>query len=97
MPAKRVKPVRVARLAPASNGCHFLKVVEGEKVDQYHLTPLRAEAGALAYRFAKLNGEVYEVRVSPEGATSCGCKGMAYRGRCRHTAALVALRSAGKL
>jgi hypothetical protein len=97
MPAKRVKPVRVARLTPATKGCHFLKVVEGEKVDQYHLTPLRAEAGALAYRFAKLGGDVYEVRVSSEGTTSCGCKGMAYRGRCRHVESLVALRSAGKL
>jgi hypothetical protein len=94
---KTTKPARVARLTPASNGCHFLKVVEGKKVDQYHLTPLSAEAGALAHRFAKLNGEVYEVRVSPEGMTSCGCKGMAYRGHCRHVESLVALRSAGKL
>jgi hypothetical protein len=94
---KTTKPIRTARLTPASNGCHFLKVVEGEKVDQYHLTPLQAEAGALAYHFAKLNGEIYEVRVSAEGSTSCGCKGMAYRGRCRHTAALLALRDVGKL
>lgn len=94
---KTTKPVRTARLTTASNGCHFLKVVEGEKVDHYHLTPLPTDAGGLAYRFAKLNGEVYEARVSPEGLTSCGCKGMAYRGRCRHTQALRALRNAGKL
>jgi hypothetical protein len=75
MSAKRVKPVRVARLTPAGRGCHFLKVIEGEKVDQYHLTPLRADAGALAYRFAKLNGEVYEVRVSPEGRPPAGARG----------------------
>jgi hypothetical protein len=97
MRAKQAKPVRVARLTPGTNGCHFLKVVEGEKVDQYHLTPLPTDAGGLAYRFAKLNGEVYKARVSPEGLTSCGCKGMAYRGHCRHTAALVALRNAGKV
>jgi hypothetical protein len=97
MRAKRVKPVRMARLTPASNGCHFLKVTEGKKVDHYHLTPLRTESGALACRFAKLNGEVYEVRVSPEGATSCDCKGHEYRNYCRHTQALIALRNAGKL
>jgi hypothetical protein len=97
MSAKRVKPVRVARLTPAGRGCHFLKVIEGEKVDQYHLTPLPTDAGGLAYRFAKLNGDVYEARVSAEGLTSCGCKGHEYRGRCRHTASLVALRNAGKL
>jgi hypothetical protein len=94
---KTTKPIRTARLTPANNGCHFLKVVEGQKVDQYHLTPLRAEAGALAYRFAKLNGEIYEVRVSAEGAPSCECKGMAYRGHCRHVESLLALKSAGKL
>lgn len=91
------KPVRIARLTSASRGCHFLVVVEGKKVDLYHLTPLRAEAGTLAFRFAKLNGEVYETRVAPDGQAQCGCKGMAYRGHCRHASFLASARAAGRL
>jgi hypothetical protein len=95
--AGKAKGRRAARLTPGTNGCHFLRVVEGKKVDQYHLTPLRTEIGGLAFRFAKLGGEVYSACAVPGGETHCDCKGHLHYGYCRHTAVLLAMRDAGKL
>src|ERR1700722_19026608 len=102
--AKKVKPIRTVRLlAPG-----LIRVAEGKAIDLYTVTPVAADWGK-GFCVAKIvhadeigvdTEDPYFVHLDDQTGHSCECKGHLHNGhktRCRHVAAILALRAKGLL
>jgi hypothetical protein len=99
-----VKPERTCHLSPkGESGRYILSLAQGRTVTMYWLEPLACDFG-LAYRLTKWADEsvTYHVNLNTHDPRHSSCERLSHlrwghRRPCKHVAAVLALRSAGRL
>jgi hypothetical protein len=103
----RSKPAPVFGLAPTSfRGAYLLTVTLGKLVRCFYLKPIPNDFGSAAYELERFGADVkpgedaaYHVCLDAygPGRHECSCRGATAHGHCKHSEALIDLRSRGVL
>lgn len=80
---------------------NIVKIDDGRgDVCSYTVGEIDAFPGAKAFELVKLDlndGDIYHVRVVRSDLATCDCPGGTFKGKCKHSAAVVKLIALGKL